>query len=244
MSKDTKTVATEKNHGSDGTSAPRLRLLDIKRNFHQGEDDLRVLRGIDLTVDGGELVALRGPSGSGKSTLLHVAGLLEPPSGGEVFIDGAPCHGLSEGEKTSLRGHKIGFVYQYHHLLPEFTALENIIMPQLIIGRSTTTARRHAGDLLDLMRLTDRADHYPGQLSGGEQQRVAIARAVANGPSILLADEPTGNLDPETSAHVFRFFRDMVHDFGLATLFATHNTDLALAADRSLRLDQGLIVEE
>ena len=179
-----------------------LQLAGIERRFRQGTAELDILKGVDLTLEGGERVALVGPSGSGKSTLLHIAALLERPTAGEVTIDGRKCAKLSDKERTGLRRNRIGFVYQFHHLLADFTALENVMLPQLLAGNSKALASERATDLLDRLGLKDRLDHRPGRLSGGEQQRVAIARALANRPGLLLADEPTGNLDPVTSAQV------------------------------------------
>ncbi|MBE1237919.1 ABC transporter ATP-binding protein [Phaeovibrio sulfidiphilus] len=217
-------------------SAHAIRLEAVSRTFVQGGETLHVLRGADLSIAPGEIVALVGPSGAGKSTLLQISGLLEPPSAGEVFIDGIPTRALDDAGRTRLRRNHLGFVYQYHHLLPEFSALENIVIPQMIAGVSRAEGRRRALDLLELMGLEARADHRPGQLSGGEQQRVAIARALANRPRLLLADEPTGNLDPQTSLHVFQVLLDLVRREGLAALVATHNPDLARKMDRTVVL--------
>src|SRR5215470_11443538 len=188
-------------------------------------------------------VALIGPSGAGKSTLLHVAGLLEHPDGGEVFIEGVPTSTLSDAERTRIRRNEIGFVYQFHHLLGEFSALENVLLPQMIRGLSRAEAKRRASELLSYLGLKDRLHHRPAELSGGEQQRVAIARAVANAPRILLADEPTGNLDPQTADHVFKALTQLVRASGLAMLCATHNMDLAARMDRRVTLRNGLVVE-
>jgi lipoprotein-releasing system ATP-binding protein len=190
----------------------------------------------------GELVALVAPSGTGKSTLLHVAGLLEPPDAGEVYIDGRATAAMDDAERTRLRREDIGFVYQFHHLLPEFTALENVVMPQLIRGLSRTAARGRAEELLGFLGLAERLDHRPGELSGGEQQRVAIARAVANAPRLLLADEPTGNLDPHTAGHVFSTLVALVRASGLGALIATHNMELAGRMDRRITLHEGEVV--
>ena len=204
---------------------------------------LHVLRGVELSAAAGELVALVGPSGSGKSTLLHVAGLLERPDGGEVFLDGEPCGPLDDDRRTALRRGRIGFVYQYHHLLPEFSAEENVLLPQMIAGVGRSAGRARARELLGGLGLADRANHRPGQLSGGEQQRVAIARALANRPTIVLADEPTGNLDPATAEDVFALFVGLARDAGLTALIATHNPALAARMDRSVRLEGGRLVE-
>lgn len=220
-----------------------LELRGVKRVFKQGRNKLEVLHDASFTVSAGEMVALVGPSGSGKSTLLHIAGLLEKPDAGEVLIGGEACLKLSDRASTALRRRTIGFVYQYHHLLPEFSALENAVLPQMIAGVSKAEARERAAALLDSVGLTPRASHRPGRLSGGEQQRAAIARGLANDPSILLADEPTGNLDPETADGVFAQLAGLVRDGGLAALIATHNMDLAKRMDRVLRLEHGHIVE-
>ena len=222
---------------------PWLALDGIRRTFKQGQTALEVLRGADLEIRQGELVALVGPSGSGKSTLLHIAGLLEIPDAGEVTIGDEPCGGLGDDARTRIRRHMLGFVYQYHHLLPEFSAEENIVVPQIIAGTGRPEARARARELLLRMGLEDRATHRPARLSGGEAQRVAVARALANGPRLLLADEPTGNLDPDTADGVFRVLLDMVRGAGLAALIATHNPDLAAKMDRTVRLDDGHLVE-
>jgi len=216
-----------------------LRLDGIVRTYQQGSTALKVLKGCNLLLQSGEIVALVGPSGSGKSTLLHLAGLLERPDDGEVYLNGDPCGSLSDEGRTRLRRINLGFVYQHHHLLPEFTALENVVMPQMIAGADHADARLRAQQLLLSLNLSERENHQPGQLSGGEQQRVAIARALANEPSILLADEPTGNLDPETAAAVFDQLLILVRDHGLAAVIATHNQQLASRLDRTLRLENG-----
>ena len=220
-----------------------LELRGIRRVFKQARSSLEVLHDASFKVSGGEIVALVGPSGAGKSTLLQIAGLLERPDAGEVLIDGEACLGLSDTQRTALRRRAIGFVYQYHHLLPEFSALENVVLPQMIAGRSKSEARRKAAELLASVGLAPRADHRPARLSGGEQQRAAIARGLANDPSILLADEPTGNLDPDTADGVFVELMRLVRDGGLAAVIATHNLDLAKRMDRVLRLEHGRIVE-
>jgi lipoprotein-releasing system ATP-binding protein len=219
-----------------------LRLDGVVRTFHQGGRDLEILRGANLALAPGEIVALVGPSGAGKSTLLHIAGLLERPDGGDVVVDGRNCAGLADGERTRLRRGTLGFVYQFHHLLPEFSALENIVLPQMIAGASKRGAAARARELLEMMGLSDRADHRPARLSGGEQQRVAIARSVANAPAVLLADEPTGNLDPETADAVFGQLLSLVRGAGLGALVATHNLDLAARMDRVLRIQDGQVV--
>ena len=220
-----------------------LELRGVRRVFKQARSSLEVLQDASFKVSGGEIVALVGPSGAGKSTLLHIAGLLERPDGGQVLIDGQDCLGLSDTQRTALRRRAIGFVYQYHHLLPEFSALENVMMPQMIAGAGKAKAREKAAALLDTVGMTPRADHRPARLSGGEQQRAAIVRGLANDPSILLADEPTGNLDPDTAAGVFAQLLHLVRDGGLAAVIATHNVDLAKRMDRVLRLEHGRIVE-
>ena len=220
-----------------------LQLSGIERHYGEGETFLPILKGADLTLRSGETVALVAPSGTGKSTLLHVAGLLEHPDAGEVVVNGIACNGLSDDRRTAIRRDEIGFVYQFHHLLPEFTALENIMMPQLIAGLTKTEAAERAKALLDYMRIGHRATHRPAELSGGEQQRVAIARAVANAPLILLADEPTGNLDPETAGYVFEALEAIARQSGLAALIATHNHELAALMDRCVTIEDGKVVE-
>jgi lipoprotein-releasing system ATP-binding protein len=220
---------------------PALRLDKVERRYAQSGGALEILRQADFTLHPGELVALVAPSGTGKSTLLHVAGLLEHPDGGEVFIGDVATAKLDDRARTRLRRTEIGFVYQFHHLLPEFSALENVVMPQLIRGLGKSEARERAAQLLDFLGLGQRLDHRPGELSGGEQQRVAIARAVANAPRLLLADEPTGNLDPGTSKHVFRTLTALVRASGLAALVATHNLELAAQMDRRITIREGLI---
>jgi lipoprotein-releasing system ATP-binding protein len=228
---------------SETAPSSGLALIGVHRSFTQGEGVLHVLRGAEARVAKGEVVALVGPSGAGKSTLLHIAGLLEKPDQGEVRIDGENCGALSDERRTELRRAHLGFVYQFHHLLPEFTALENIVLPQMIAGVAMRAAAARAMDLLERLGLRDRADHRPGQLSGGEQQRVAIARALANSPSVLLADEPTGNLDPDTAEGVFHQLIALVRQQGLAALIATHNPALAARMDRTLRLEHGVLVQ-
>ena len=220
-----------------------LELKGIERHYGQGETVLSILKGADFVLKSGETVALVAPSGTGKSTLLHVAGLLEKPDAGEVFVGGLATTKLDDKGRTRLRRTEIGFVYQFHHLLPEFTALENIMMPQLIGGLSKGEARERAAQLLDYMRIGHRADHRPSELSGGEQQRVAIARAVANAPLVLLADEPTGNLDPETANRVLQVFAEEVRRSGAAVVLVTHSEVAAAAADRTLILGRDGLVE-
>jgi lipoprotein-releasing system ATP-binding protein len=223
--------------------APVIHLNRIERHYRQGDDRLEILKGAELAVWSGQSVALIAPSGSGKSTLLHIAGLLERPDDGEVFIKEAATAGLGDGARTRLRRIEIGFVYQFHHLLPEFSALENVMLPQMVRGLSKSDARERARELLGYLGLKDRVTHRPGELSGGEQQRVAIARAVANAPRILLADEPTGNLDPRTSERVFSALTQLVRASGLAAIVATHNMDLAARMDRRVTLRDGKVVE-
>jgi len=224
-----------------GSNAPVLHLDSVSRSFRQGDRELHVLRGTSLSVARGEVVALVGPSGAGKSTLLHIAGLLERPDTGRVLMLGEDCGMLTDDARTAIRRSRLGFVYQYHHLLPEFSALENIVLPQMIGGVSKAAASERARELLKSLGLADRASHRPGQLSGGEQQRVAIARALANRPAILLADEPTGNLDPDTSEGVFAGLVQLAKDHGLAAVIATHNPTLAARMDRTVRLDHGAL---
>jgi len=220
---------------------PALFFSRVERRYAQAEGALEILRGADLAIWPGELVALVAPSGAGKSTLLHLAGLLERPDGGEVYIGGHPTAAMPDAERTRLRREEMGFVYQFHHLLPEFSALENVVMPQLIRGLKSAEAKARATELLGFLGLKDRLPHRPAELSGGEQQRVAIARAVANGPRLLLADEPTGNLDPGTAGHVFSVLMALVRASGLAALVATHNLDLAARMDRRVTIRDGLI---
>ncbi len=220
-----------------------LSLDGVTRRFVQGESTLEVLSNATLNVCAGEIVALVGPSGSGKSTLLQIAGLLERPDAGSIAICGRECGTLGDGERTRLRRDALGFVYQHHHLLPEFSAIENVIVPQMIAGTPRGTAKARATELLGRMGLGARLDHRPGQLSGGEQQRVAICRALANRPKLLLADEPTGNLDPATSDGVFAELLSLVRDQGLAALIATHNPELAGRMDRRVTVRAGTIVE-
>ncbi len=222
-------------------SEPVLLLAGVTRAFSDAGSRLEVLKGCDLSIAPGEIVALVGPSGSGKSTLLHIAGLLERADGGRVVLGGTDASGAGDSERTRLRRLNLGFVYQFHHLLPEFAAEENIVLPQRIAGRERAAARDRARELLALVGLEARADHRPAQLSGGEQQRVAIARALANSPLLLLADEPTGNLDPGTAEQVFRVFLDAVRNTGHAALIATHNPDLAARMDRTVSIEDGRI---
>ena len=218
-----------------------LALHDVRRTFVQGDRRLDVLQGVSLELRAGEIVALVGQSGSGKSTLLHIAGLLERPDGGEVMVDGRSVGSLGDSHRTGLRRRYLGFVYQYHHLLPEFSALENVMLPQMLNGLSRKEARSRALELLAMVHLKDRTEHRPGKMSGGEQQRVAIARAVANAPRVLLADEPTGNLDSGTADTVFRQLLALVRETGMAALIATHNHELAARMDRTVSLKDGVL---
>ncbi len=224
------------------SSGPVLELEHVVRTYKRANESLEVVRDATLTVMPGELVGLVGPSGAGKSTLLHVAGLLEMPDGGDVSISGRPCGKLSDSVRTTIRRNEIGFVYQFHHLLPEFSAEENVILPQMITGKSRRAAKGRAQELIAAVGLSDRAEHRPARLSGGEQQRVAIARALANEPRILLADEPTGNLDTHTAEDVLDLFLSFVRENGLAALIATHNRDLAARLDRVVTLEAGILV--
>jgi lipoprotein-releasing system ATP-binding protein len=219
-----------------------LELKDIGRAYPTGSGPLQVLRHAQLSVSVGEMVALVAPSGAGKSTLLHIAGLLERPDSGEVIIDGQAATTLGDETRTALRRRHVGFVYQFHHLLPEFTALENVVLPQMIAGLGRKEARQRALEVLTYLRVDQRAGHRPSELSGGEQQRVAIARAVANAPRLLLADEPTGNLDPSTAGLVFAALKTLVRESGLAALIATHNYALAAEMDRTVTIEDGAIV--
>ncbi|ODT71706.1 MAG: ABC transporter [Pelagibacterium sp. SCN 63-23] len=223
-------------------SKPHLLLSGVHRHYGEGERMVRVLDAADLSVQSGEMVALVAPSGAGKSTLLHLCGLLESPQGGEIEIVGQPTSKLGDRARTQLRRSTVGYVYQFHHLLPEFTALENVVMPQLIAGKDRKAAEARAMDLLELLGVGPRATHRPAELSGGEQQRIAIARAAANHPRVILADEPTGNLDPDTSDRVFEALQSLIRNEGAAALIATHNYDLARRADRIVTIKGGLVV--
>jgi lipoprotein-releasing system ATP-binding protein len=220
-----------------------LALVGVERRYQQASNPLVILSGADFSLRHGEIVALVAPSGAGKSTLLHTAGLLERPDAGEVILNGKPCAALNDDQRTAIRRNEVGFVYQFHHLLPEFSALENIVIPQLVRGLARKEATERARQLLDYMKIGPRADHRPAELSGGEQQRVAIARAVANAPLVLLADEPTGNLDPQTASYVFEAMEALVRHSGLSALIATHNHELAARMDRRVTLAEGKIVE-
>ncbi len=221
--------------------APTLELKNVFRSFKQGSQTVEVLRGINLDIEAGEIVALTGPSGSGKSTMLQIAGLLERPSKGEIYLDGQKCSKLGDAVRTALRRDYLGFVYQYHNLLADFDAVENVVLPQLIAEVPLKQAREKAQWLLKRLGLEKRFKHRPAELSGGEQQRVAIARALANTPKLLLADEPTGNLDPKTSEVVFAELLDIVKETGLSALVATHNLELAAQMDRVVRLQDGVL---
>ena len=219
-----------------------LEMRGVVRTYQSEAGALPVLRGVDLSLSAGQIVALAAPSGTGKSTLLHLAGLLEKPDGGQVLVDGRDAGALSDAERTAIRRDSIGFVYQFHHLLGEFTALENVVLPQMIAGKPRRAAELRALDLLAGFGLAARAKHLPGRLSGGEQQRVAIARALANAPKVLLADEPTGNLDVGTAATVFEAMLHGVRAHGVAALIATHNPELAARMDRTVTLRDGSVV--
>jgi lipoprotein-releasing system ATP-binding protein len=222
---------------------PVIFLHQVERRYHQGDATLEILKRAELAVWPGQSVALVAPSGAGKSTLLHIAGLLEQPDAGEVYLDGTATAGLSDAGRTRLRRSSIGFVYQAHHLLPEFSAVENVMLPQMIRGLARKDAEMRANELLSYLGLGERLTHRPAELSGGEQQRVAIARAVANVPRLLLADEPTGNLDPHTSDHVFHALTQLIKASGLTVVLATHNMEIAARMDRRVTLREGQIVE-
>jgi lipoprotein-releasing system ATP-binding protein len=223
-------------------SGPILQLTGVGRRYNEIGRELVILDNANFTLARGEMVALVAPSGAGKSTLLHTAGLLERPDSGDVVLDGRSCGALSDEERTAIRRNDVGFVYQFHHLLPEFSALENVMMPQMIRGMKPAVASERAQQLLDYMKIGARASHRPSELSGGEQQRVAIARAVANAPLLLLADEPTGNLDPVTSSYVFEALEALVRQSGLSAMIATHNHELARRMDRRVTLRDGKVV--
>jgi len=227
----------------DTSVIPVLKLAGLKRSFKQGTREIHVLAGASAELMPGQAVALVGPSGAGKSTLLHIAGLLETPGEGHVFVNGRDCSRMDDDDRTRVRRTDMGFVYQFHQLLPEFSALENVVLPQMILGTPRKAAEQRARELLSSMGLGERVDHRPAELSGGEQQRTAICRGIANAPKLLLADEPTGNLDPTTSERVFRELIELIHRTGVAALIATHNMDLARRMDRVLRLADGLLVE-
>ena len=233
----------ELNGDETASSQPVLTLKKVERSFRQGRQNLEILRDVSLSVRAGEIVALVGPSGAGKSTLLHIAGLLENPDAGSITICGEACAEMVDDERTSVRRRHLGFVYQYHHLLPEFTALENIVIPQIIAGHHNSDAQDRAREILTWLGLAERETHRPARLSGGEQQRVAIGRAIATGPDLLLADEPTGNLDPQTADEVFDMFLRLARGANLAAVIATHNPGLASRMDRIARLEDGHLVE-
>jgi lipoprotein-releasing system ATP-binding protein len=224
-------------------NTPVLVLENLTRTYRQGTREIPVLAGASVTLYPGEAVALVGPSGAGKSTLLHIAGLLETPDMGRVVVSGRDCSRMSDDDRTRVRRVEMGFVYQFHQLLPEFSALENVAIPQLILGRRKSEARERAQELLTAMGLGERVHHRPAELSGGEQQRTAIARALANAPRLLLADEPTGNLDPNTSEHVFGELIALIEHTRVAALIATHNLDLARSMHRVVRMEAGRLVE-
>ena len=225
-------------------SSSALILDGVERTYKFGDHRLEVLRGTSLSIETGELVGLIGPSGSGKSTLLHIAGLLEWPDGGDVRVSGRSCQRMNDKERTLVRRNEIGFVYQFHHLLPEFSALENVMLPLLISGTRRSIARSRAREWINAVGLSERQSHRPARLSGGEQQRVALARALANEPRILLADEPTGNLDVQTSGEVFDLLISLIRATKLSALVATHNLDLAARMDRIVRLEEGRLTSE
>lgn len=220
-----------------------LELIELRRTFRQGPREIHVLNGASARLMPGEAVALVGPSGAGKSTLLHIAGLLEQPDSGHVIVNGRDCARMDDRQRTAVRRGEVGFVYQFHQLLPEFSALENVVIPQMILGRSRRDAEKRSRDLLGTLGLAERVEHRPAELSGGEQQRTAICRALANAPRLLLADEPTGNLDPKTSERVFHELISLIRHTGVAALIATHNIELANRMDRVLQLSDGLLHE-
>ncbi len=242
MDEKTTIIETAARPGGD-EERPYLFLHGINRQFHQGDSTLDILKGAELAVWAGQSVALVAPSGAGKSTLLHIAGLLEHADSGEVYVNAVATSNLSDIQRTRIRRNDIGFVYQFHHLLPEFSAVENVMLPQMIRGLSRNEATARAAELLTYLGLKDRLTHRPAELSGGEQQRVAIARAVANAPRLLLADEPTGNLDVHTAEHVFSTLAQLARASGLAAIVATHNLDLAAQMDRRVTIRDGLVVE-
>jgi len=224
-------------------SIPVLALMEISRTFHQGREHLEVLKSVNLEIQPGEIVGLVGPSGAGKSTLLHIAGLLEPADSGDIYIAGEHCTRMNDDQRTRVRRDSLGFVYQYHHLLPEFSALENVTIPQIISGVPRKDARARAKEILQWMGLEARGTHRPARLSGGEQQRVAIGRAIAASPKLLLADEPTGNLDPHTADDVFDVLLKLARGANLSALIATHNPTLAAKMDRVVKLEDGQLID-
>jgi len=227
----------------DFATSPVIEISQLSQYFQQGQTRLEILKDVSLKITAGEMVGLVGPSGSGKSTLLHLAGLLERPSGGKIIYMGQDCELMTDHQRTKLRLHEIGFIYQFHHLLPEFSAIENIIMPQLIAGLTKIEAANRANQLLNMVGLSERADHKASQLSGGEKQRVAIVRSIANVPRLVLADEPTGNLDPLTSTQVFEQLRSVIKGGKLSAIIATHNYQLAEKLDRIFKIEGGSLVE-
>ncbi|SRR6266508_4970904 len=243
MAEDDQAQAAPSQDAPPQDEPPVLFLHNVERRYRQGEATLEILNGAELAVWPGQSVALVGPSGAGKSTLLHVAGLLEQPDAGDVYVDGVSTAGLGDAERTQIRRTEIGFVYQFHHLLPEFDATENVMLPQMIRGLGAAEAKNRAIEILVYLGLKERLAHRPAELSGGEQQRVAIARAVANAPRLLLADEPTGNLDAHTADHVFTALTQLVRASGLATLVATHNMAIASRMDRRVTIREGKVVE-
>jgi lipoprotein-releasing system ATP-binding protein len=240
---DDTTTISEATVSTADAEHPLIYLHNICRQFRQGNATLEILKGAQLAVWGGQSVALVAPSGAGKSTLLHIAGLLERADAGEVYVDGVATANLSDPQRTRIRRTEIGFIYQFHHLLPEFSALENVMLPQMVRGLRRKEARARGAELLSYLGLKERLNHRPAELSGGEQQRVAIARAVANAPRIVLADEPTGNLDVRTAEHVFATLSQLVRASGLAVVIATHNLDIAAQMDRRVTLREGVVVE-
>ncbi len=240
---ETTTITEPATSTADDEERPIVFLHQITRRFRQGDATLDILKGAELAVWAGQSVALVAPSGAGKSTLLHIAGLLENPDGGEVYIDAVATSHMTDIQRTRIRRADIGFVYQFHHLLPEFSALENVMLPQMIRGLPAREARSRGTELLSYLGLKERLTHRPAELSGGEQQRVAIARAVANAPRILLADEPTGNLDVRTAERVFATLGQLVRASGLAAIVATHNLDIAAQMDRRVTIRDGVVVE-
>jgi lipoprotein-releasing system ATP-binding protein len=240
---ETTTINETATSTADDEEHPLIFLHAISRRFRQGDSTLDILKGAELAVWAGQSVALVAPSGAGKSTLLHIAGLLEHPDAGEVYLDSVATSQMTDIQRTRIRRSDIGFIYQFHHLLPEFSALENVMLPQMIRGLGRKEARVRGVELLSYLGLKERLNHRPAELSGGEQQRVAIARAVANAPRILLADEPTGNLDVRTAGHVFSTLGQLVRASGLAAIIATHNLDIAAQMDRRVTIRDGLVVE-
>lgn len=236
-------IAEEFRYVHEAPKHAALKLEGLVRTFRQGPRVIEVLAGASTEIQPGQAVALVGPSGAGKSTLLHIAGLLETPDSGHVLVGGRDCSGMNDAERTRVRRLEMGFIYQFHQLLPEFSAIENVMIPQMIAGRPRRQAATHAEQLLSALGLAERVSHRPAELSGGEQQRTAIARALANQPRLILADEPTGNLDPHTADHVFDALIHLIRHTGVAALIATHNLELARRMDRVLRLEDGILIE-